>query len=135
MSRTPVKKVPIHLQSAQSRIFIKNGLVVNDDQSYYADVYVEDGIIKQVGNNLVIPGGARTIDARGKFVLPGGIDTHTHLQLPFMGTVAADDFYSGTKAALAGGTTMIIDFVVPEKGESLLDAYEKWRGWADASVL
>ncbi|BFZ16261.1 hypothetical protein BsWGS_19300 [Bradybaena similaris] len=134
MSRTPVKKVPIHLQSAQSRIFIKNGLVVNDDQSFYADVYVEDGVIKQVGTNLVIPGGARTIDARGKFVMPGGIDTHTHFQFPFMGTVSADDFYSGTKAALAGGTTTILDFVVPEKGESLLDAYEKWRGWADAKV-
>ena len=65
-----------------------------------------------MGNNLVIPGGARTVDARGKYVIPGGIDTNTHLQQPVNGTPAVDDFYSGTKAALAGGTTMISEFLL-----------------------
>ncbi|KAB7500738.1 Dihydropyrimidinase [Armadillidium nasatum] len=99
-----------------------------------ADVYIEDGIIKKVGINLCVPGGARVIEAKGKLVIPGGIDTHTHMQLPFMGTFAIDDFYTGTRAALAGGTTMIMDFALPQKEESLIEAYHKWRAWADPKV-
>lgn len=89
---------------------------------------------REIGRNLVIPGGTRQIDARGMLIMPGGIDPHTHLQLPFMGTKSVDDFYTGTKAAVAGGTTMIIDFVIPGKGESLIEAYHKWRGWAEDQV-
>jgi len=126
--------VSLHLETSQSRILIKGGQVVNEDGKQRADVYIEDRIIKQVGTNLDVPGGARVIDATGKLVIPGGIDTHTHCQMPFMGSFAVDDFYIGTKAALAGGTTMIIDFVIPAKGESLIAAYNKWRGWADPKV-
>jgi dihydropyrimidinase len=130
----PVKKVPIHLQSSQNRLIIKGGKIINEDGMQDGDVFIEDGQIKEIGRNLIIPGGTRTIDARGKYLLPGGIDTHTHLQMPFMGTKSIDDFYTGTKAAIAGGTTMIMDFVIPEKGESPLEAYEKWRGWAEDQV-
>ena len=121
------KKVVMHLQSAQNRILIKNGLVVNHDESKYVDVYIEDSSIKQVGNHLIIPGGTRVIDALGKLVIPGGIDPNVHLQSPVQtegtsvpnGTRTIDDFYVGTKAALAGGTTTIIDMIKPEEGESL----------------
>ncbi|XP_071641915.1 dihydropyrimidinase isoform X4 [Temnothorax longispinosus] len=131
---TPVKKVPIHLQSSQNRLLIKNGKVVNEDGVIDSDVYIEDGIIRQMGRNLIIPGGTRTIDARGKYVMPGGIDPHTHFEFEFMGTKSVDDFYQGTKAAVAGGTTMIIDFVVPRKDESLVEAYERYRQSADQKV-
>jgi len=76
----------------------------------------------------------QVLDAGGQLVMPGGIDPHTHMQLPFMGTVAVDDFYSGTAAALAGGTTCIIDFVIPDPKEPLLAAYRKWRDWAQKSA-
>ena len=86
-----------------------------------ADVYCADGVIKAVGPNLEAPSGARVVDAGGQYVMPGGIDPHTHMQLPFMGTVASEDFFTGTAAAAAGGTTMIIDFVIPAPQTSLLD--------------
>uniref|UniRef100_A0A8C5HI08 Dihydropyrimidinase-related protein 5-like n=1 Tax=Gouania willdenowi TaxID=441366 RepID=A0A8C5HI08_GOUWI len=117
--------------SGNVRILIKGGKVVNDDCTQEADVYIENGIIQQVGKELMIPGGAKVIDATGKLVLPGGIDTSVHLEESFMNAVTADDFYSGTKAALAGGTTMVICHVLPEKNESLLEAYENCRSLAD----
>ncbi|XP_065198342.1 dihydropyrimidinase-like [Sycon ciliatum] len=118
-----------------SRLLIRGGTVVNADRKFVADVYCEDGIIKQVAPNITQPSQCEVVDATGKLVMPGGIDTHTHMQLPFMGTVAVDDFYSGTRAAVAGGTTMIIDFVLGSRGTSLLDAYDQWRGWADPKVV
>ncbi|VDL58263.1 unnamed protein product [Hymenolepis diminuta] len=127
-------KLSHHLQNAQNRLLLKGGTVVNDDRIFPADVYIQDGIIRQVGSNLTIPGGVRTIDVRGKMIMPGGIDTHTHMEMPFMGTYSADDFYTGTKAALAGGTTMIIDFVCPKRGSSILEAYEHYRQNADKKV-
>ncbi|XP_010766319.1 dihydropyrimidinase-related protein 5a isoform X2 [Notothenia coriiceps] len=117
--------------SGNVRILIKGGKVVNDDCTQEADVYIENGIIQQVGKEMMIPGGAKVIDASGKLVLPGGIDTSVHLEESFMNATTADDFYSGTKAALAGGTTMVIGHVLPEKNESLLEAYEKCRSSAD----
>ncbi|XP_041962101.1 dihydropyrimidinase [Alosa sapidissima] len=120
--------------ASPNRILIKGGKFVNEDVTQLGDVYIEDGKIVAVGLNLHLPGGVRVIDARDKLVLPGGIDTHTHMELAFMGTKAVDDFHIGTKAAVAGGTTMILDFVIPQKGTSLLEAYERWRSTADPTV-
>jgi dihydropyrimidinase len=108
-------------------ILIRGGTVVNHDHSWRADVLVDDGIVKAVGPSLDAPTGAETIDAGGCYVMPGGIDPHTHLELAFMSSVSADDFEWGSKGALAGGTTMVVDFCIPDPGQSMLAAYQDWR--------
>ncbi|MEO8558125.1 MAG: amidohydrolase family protein, partial [Rhodospirillales bacterium] len=112
---------------------IRGGTIVTADQTYQADVYCADGVIKAIGTKLDVPAGTRIVDAHGQYVMPGGIDPHTHMELPFMGTTASEDFFSGTAAALAGGTTMIIDFVIPDPQQPILAAYDTWRGWAEKS--
>ena len=102
---------------------IKNGTVVTADLSYRSDVRVDEGIIVEIGDELE---DGEVLDATGCYVMPGGIDPHTHLEMPFMGTYSADDFESGTRAALSGGTTMVVDFCLPSPQQSLLEALQMW---------
>jgi dihydropyrimidinase len=102
---------------------IKNGTIVTADLTYKADVKVDGGRIVEIAPNLT---GDETLDATGCYVMPGGIDPHTHLEMPFMGTYSSDDFESGTRAALSGGTTMVVDFALPSPGQSLLEALTMW---------
>ena len=105
-------------------IAIRNGTIVTHDLTYAADVLVDGDKIVQIGPNLR---GDTTLDATGCYIMPGGIDPHTHLEMPFMGTYSADNFESGTRAALSGGTTMVVDFVLPGQGQGLLDAMQMWH--------
>ncbi len=102
---------------------IRNGTIVTADLTYKADVAIENGVIAGIGPNLK---GDEELDATGCYVMPGGIDPHTHLEMPFMGTYSSDDFESGTRAGLAGGTTMVVDFALPNQGEGPLDALKRW---------
>ncbi len=102
---------------------IKGGTVVTADLSYEADVKIDGGRIVEIGPDLA---GGEVLDASGCYVMPGGIDPHTHLEMPFMGTYSSDDFESGTRAALSGGTTMVVDFALPSPGQGLLDAIQMW---------
>ncbi|WP_346896795.1 dihydropyrimidinase [uncultured Roseibium sp.] len=102
---------------------IKGGTIVTADLTFTADVKIEGGRIVEIGPNL---SGDETLDATGCYVMPGGIDPHTHLEMPFMGTYSSDNFDSGTRAALAGGTTMVVDFALPSPEQSLLEALQMW---------
>jgi len=114
-------------------LIIRGATVVTAEHEFRADVVCAEGVITAVGPGLSAPADAKVVDGTGKLLLPGGIDPHTHMQLPFMGTVASDDFYTGTAAALAGGTTMIIDFMIPGP-DGLLAGYETWRERAEKSA-
>ncbi len=103
---------------------IKNGTIVTADRTWKADVLFKHGKIIGIGPDLHAD---HEFDATGCYIMPGGIDPHTHLEMPFMGTYSADDFESGTRAALSGGTTMVVDFCLPSPGQSLLEALQMWH--------
>lgn len=105
---------------------IKNGVIVTATDTFQADILIENETIVQIGEDINIPG-AEVIDAKGNYVFPGGIDPHTHLDMPFGGTVTKDDFETGTRAAAFGGTTTIIDFCLTKKGETLKSAVDTWH--------
>jgi len=114
-------------------VIIKGGTVVTAEGEARADVAIEGEQIVQVGPDLDA-NGAKVIDASGCFVMPGGIDPHTHMELPFMGTVASEDYFTGTSAAMSGGTTTIIDFAIPSPQQPLMDSYMQVRGWAEKAA-
>jgi dihydropyrimidinase len=115
-------------------LVIKNSKIVTACDTYNADIGVINGKISVITKDLAPSTAAKTIDAEGMYVFPGGIDVHVHLQLPFSGTVSADDFENGTKAAACGGVTTVLDFAIQTKGQSIMKAVEARRAEADPKV-
>ncbi len=107
-------------------ILIKNGRIITSAEDYVADIYINGEQITTIGKNLDFPAD-ETIDASGMMIFPGGIDPHVHLDMPFMGTYSSDNYGTGTLAALHGGTTMVIDFILQTQGKSLHHAFEAWQ--------
>jgi dihydropyrimidinase len=114
---------------------IRNGTVVTATDTYLSDVAIRDGRIDAIGKNLPAENAGKVIDATGRLVIPGGIDVHTHLDMPFGGTTSADDFESGTIAAAFGGTTTLIDFAIQYKGQSLHQAFDTWMKKASGKAV
>jgi dihydropyrimidinase len=114
-------------------ILIKNGKVVTASEICDADVYIEGEKISAIGKNLQVTAD-QVIDASGKLIMPGGIDPHVHLDMPFMGTYSSDNYTTGTTAALHGGTTMVIDFILQTQGKSLDDALRAWQGRSNGNA-
>ena len=118
------------------RTLIRNGHIVTAVDSYIADILVEGETVAVIGQDLkrLVGSVDRDLDATGKLVIPGGIDPHTHLDLPFGGTSSSDDFETGTRAAAFGGTTTIIDFAVQYKGQALNEALDVWFAKAEGKA-
>lgn len=108
-------------------LLVKNGRIITASEDYTADIFIEGESISAIGKNLSAKAD-EIIDATGKLIFPGGIDPHVHLDMPFMGTFSSDNYETGTLAALHGGTTMVIDFVLQTQGKSLRHALEQWQG-------
>jgi dihydropyrimidinase len=113
---------------------IRNGRIITASEDYIADIFIEDEKISIIGKELDVEADL-VIDASGKYVFPGGIDPHVHLDMPFMGTFSSDNYETGTRAALYGGTTMVIDFILQKQGNSLRSALEEWRSRSDNNCL
>jgi len=114
---------------------IKNGSVVTATDTYRADVAIANGKIAAIGSDLPLENASKVLDATDRLVLPGGIDVHTHLDMPFGGTTSADDFETGTRAAAFGGTTTLIDFAIQYKGQQLRQAFDTWMGKASSKAV
>jgi dihydropyrimidinase len=114
---------------------IANGTVVTATDTTKADVGIEGGVVRAIAESLPKDKGKKIIDATGKLVIPGGIDVHTHLDMPFGGTTSADDFETGSRAALFGGTTTLIDFAIQYKGQSLREAWDAWMTKAQSKAI
>src|SRR2546421_7900425 len=112
-----------------------NGKRATATDTYVADLTISGGKVTAIGQNLARENVKRVIDAKGRYVLPGGIDVHTHLDMPFGGTFSVDDFRTGTIAAAFGGTTSLVDFAIQERGHSLREAWETWIGKAEGKAV
>src|SRR5712692_5899556 len=119
------------------RTIIENGTLVTAIDTFEADLLIEGEKIAAIGKELgkVYAQIDKRVDARGKYVIPGGIDVHTHLDMPFGGTTSADDFESGTRAAAFGGTTTIVDFAIQYRGQTLHHAWETWMKKAEGKAV
>ena len=116
-------------------ILIKNGNIITASEQFVGDLLIEDGFIKTLGTDLSEYTAEQIIDATGKLVFPGGIDPHVHLEMPFMGTFSSDNYETGTLAALYGGTTMVIDFILQTQGKSLAHALNQWKSRAEGNTF
>jgi dihydropyrimidinase len=115
-------------------VLIKNGRVITATDDFFADIYIQDDKVMAIGKDLKFDADT-IIDAAGKLVMPGGIDPHVHLEMPFMGTSSSDTYETGTRAALFGGTTTVIDFILQKQGNSLQSALDEWNSRAQGNTL
>jgi dihydropyrimidinase len=115
-------------------LLIKNGKIITASDQYHADIFIDGETVSIIGKDLNIPA-ERVIDAEGLLVMPGGVDPHVHLDMPFMGTFSSDTHETGTRAALFGGTTTVIDFVLQKQGHSLKEALQEWNGRAEGTAV
>src|SRR5688572_22362952 len=116
------------------KTIIKNGRIITAGDDYVADIFINGEVIQAIGKDLDTQAD-EVIDASGMLVFPGGIDPHVHLEMPFIGTFSSDTYESGTRAALLGGTTAVIDFILQKQGNSLRAALDEWSGRATGNAV